>query len=208
MTAAAVRRTVPDPRPTPGGGALKARGAAPSASRNALGDPPGAPPLRPRARRGKVAGAATAEAPIAPSLPPGSLPTSTYPRGEGSRARTPGSGRRPGPGRPRLRRAGGGPETVRGRPPAALHPTHWPARRGAESLLKPSRLLPPPRAGQGAGAGRSGRRRHVPPEPARPHFLRPVPQLGPVPQLKANFLPPCPEISLGRKPSPTSPSGP
>lgn len=116
-------------------------------------------------------------------LPPGSLPDS--PTGEGSRH----SGLRPPPrpGRRRHRRAGGGAETSRGRSPTALHPTHWPARRGVESLLKPPRLLPRGRAGGGRGAGRGGRRRHVPPEPVRPHFLSPVPQLCPVPNSAPTF---------------------
>lgn len=119
------------------------------------------------------------------SLPPGCFPDS--PAGEGSRH----SGLRPPPrpGRPTPGRAGGRrAREGRGRSPAALHPTHWPARRGAESLLKPPRLLPS-RAGQGAGAGagRGGRRRHVPPEPVRPHFLSQVPQLGPVPNSALTF---------------------
>lgn len=151
--------------------------------RPGLGDLPGAPPTPPTSTARKSYrrhhGAAV-------SLP---VASPTHPRGRGAGTR--GSGRRPGPaGRHPAGRAGGGPERGRGRSPAALHPTHWPARRGAESLLKPPRLLPS-RAGQGAGAGagRGGRRRHVPPEPVRPHFLSPVPQLGPVPNSALTF--PC-----------------
>lgn len=121
-------------------------------------------------------------------LPPGSLPT--HPRGRGAALGAPAAA----PGPMAETRAGGGPGTGRGRSPAALHPTHWPARRGAESLLKPSRLLPS--AGQGAGAGRGGRRRHVPPEPVRPHFLSPSPNSAPTFSLLVPTLPGAPEPSL------------
>ena len=171
--AATIRPAPPSPQPP-------AAGRRPP-PRPGVGDPPGAPPTPPTSPARKSCrrhhGAAV-------SLP---VASPTHPRGRGAGTR--GSGRRPGPARPGVGRAGGRrAREGRGRSPAALHPTHWPARRGAESLLKPPRLLPS-RAGQGAGAGagRGGRRRHVPPEPVRPHFLSQVPQLGPVPNSALTF---------------------
>lgn len=98
-------------------------------------------------------------------LPPGSLPTH---RGGGERLS--GLGRRLGPAGGR-RECGRAASPGRGRSPASLHPTHWPARRGAESLLKPPRLLP--RAGRGAGAGRGGSAVMCPRSRSAPTFSGP-----------------------------------
>lgn len=73
--------------------------------------------------------------------------------------------------------AGEGSRAARGRDDAGRAPP----RRPAQIAFKTS-ASPPPTAGQGAGAGRGGRRRHVPPR-------RPAPRsLSPVPQLRPNFL--------------------
>lgn len=175
-------RQMHDPRspPTTGGGA------APSPSRKAgtrrahphSAHESGAEKLPPPPRRRR--------------LPPGSLPDS--PAGEGSRHS--GLGPPPGARRQRRGRTAGldGPGSVAGRDPS--HSLAGPPRGRIAFKTFPS---PPPPAGQGAGAGRGGRRRHVPPEPVRPHFLSRVPQLSP------NFLPPCPDSYLGPQTQPSFP---
>lgn len=157
-------------------------------------DLPGAPPLRPRVGRRKVAAAAAALPP--PSrVPLGSLPgPSRLTAGEESGA--------PGSAAARARRAGGGNAGGR-RARARARPGAVAGRAPSHSLavlprgriaFKTSPSPPRGRAGGGRGAGRA--RRHVPPEPVRPHFLSPVPQFGPVPNSNPNFLSPCPDSAV------------
>lgn len=116
--------------------------------------------------------------------------------------------RRPPPGLARGRRGPGrrarGSRPGRGWSPAVLLPTHWPTSRGAESLLKPPRLLP--RAGQGAGAGRGGCAIMCPRSRSAPTFsLRSPNSIWSPTQLQLS--PSGPRLGLGPKPGPTSPSG-
>lgn len=108
-------------------------------------------------------------------LPPASLPTH---RGEGSGPQGSAAARA---GRAGWRRVWAGAGAVAG---------HVPSHSLADQPLgriafKTSPSPPPGRAGGGRRAGRA--RRHVPPEPVRPHFLSPVPQLGPVPNSAPTF---------------------
>lgn len=121
--------------------------------------------------------------------------------GEGSAA--PGAAR-PGPRAegPGRRAHGSGPG--RGWSPAELLPTHWPTSRGAESLLKPPRLLP--RAGQGAGAGRGGCAIMCPRSRSAPTFSLRSPNSISSPT-RLQLSPSGPRLGLGPKPRPTSPSG-
>lgn len=77
------------------------------------------------------------------------------------------------PGRTPLPR-GGGERAPRGRDDAGRAPP----RRPAQIAFKTS-ASPPPTAGQGAGAGRGGRRRHVPPRRPAPRSLSCPPNSGP-----------------------------
>ncbi|XP_036158633.1 translation initiation factor IF-2-like [Myotis myotis] len=167
-SAADARGTVAAVPTTSGGGT-------PSCSPRA-GDLPGAPPLRPRVQRGKVAAAAAAPPP--PSrVPPDS------PRGRGARA-APGS-------RPARPAGGGGRGGGRTGPAgagvvASRAPSHSLADQPRGRIaFKTSSSPPPGRAGGGRGAGRV--RHHVPPESVRPHFLSAVPQLDLVPNSAPTF---------------------
>lgn len=84
------------------------------------------------------------------------------------------------PGRTPIPRGGGEPDCARGRDDAGRAPP----RRPAQIAFKTS-ASPPPTAGQGAGAGRGGRRRHVPPRRPAPRLLVCPPtqaQLSPYPE--------------------------
>lgn len=70
--------------------------------------------------------------------------------------------------------AGEGSRAARGRDDAGRAPP----RRPAQIAFKTS-ASPPPTAGQGAGAGRGGRRRHVPPRRPAPRSLSCPPNSGP-----------------------------
>lgn len=183
------RRQMHDPRCPPATGG----GAAPSPSRRA-GDPLGAPPLRPRVRRGKVAAAAAAAPPPPSRFPP------RLTRGGGE----------PALGAPAAARgpaaetwAGGGPETGRGRSPAALHPTQLagPPRGRIAFKTFPS---PPPLAGQGAGAGRGGAGAAVmcPRSRSAPTFSLRSPNSAPTFSLLVPTLPGAPKPARLPPPSP------